>query len=211
MSDVTVTLAGFVGTTPRLFTSQNGTRFASFRIAATKRYLDRSRNEWVDGRTIWFTVKTWRQTAENVAASLRKGDAVTVTGRLAVDEWTAEDGPRTDLVVEATALGPDLVRGTAHFAHVSARRVADDERGGLKTGGASGEVASDAWAVGGGAGSVDQGADADPGDGTGVAELDAVDDVAAAAAGSADDDGVAYLEEDVLERERAGTPVGASA
>ncbi|SDS69538.1 single-strand DNA-binding protein [Paraoerskovia marina] len=132
--DVNVTLAGFVGTTPRLFTSQNGTPFTSFRVASTKRYLDRSSNAWVDGKTIWFTVKAWRQPATNVAESVRKGDAVVVTGRLAVDEWTADDGPRTDLVVEATALGPDLTRGTARFAHTVARR---DERA---TDAAAGEV-----------------------------------------------------------------------
>ncbi|WP_123307446.1 single-stranded DNA-binding protein [Cellulomonas sp. PhB143] len=126
MSDVTVTLAGFVGTTPRLFTSQNGTAFTSFRIAATRRYLDRARGEWTDGRTLWFTVKAWRQTAENVASSLRKGDAVVVTGRLSVDEWAGAEGPRTDLVVEASALGPDLSRGTAHFAHRATRKADDD-------------------------------------------------------------------------------------
>ncbi|MDF2849035.1 MAG: ssb [Oerskovia sp.] len=80
-NDVTVTLAGFMGTTPKLFTSPTGNDFTSFRIASTTRYLDRSRGEWVDGRTIWFTVKAWRAMAQNVAASLRKGDAVVVTGR----------------------------------------------------------------------------------------------------------------------------------
>lgn len=120
--DVNVTLAGFVGTTPKLFTSQNGTPFTSFRVASTKRYLDKTSNSWVDGKTIWFTVKAWRQPATNIAESLRKGDAVVVNGRLAVDEWTAADGPRTDLVVEATALGPDLTRGTARFTHRVSRR-----------------------------------------------------------------------------------------
>ncbi|GIJ00331.1 single-strand DNA-binding protein [Sediminihabitans luteus] len=135
MSDVTVTLTGFVGTTPRLFTSQNGTSFTSFRIASTRRYLDRTRNEWVDGRTVWFTVKSWRSMARNVATSLRKGDAVVVTGRFAVDEWTGEDGARTDLVVEATAVGPDLARGTAQFAHTM-RRDDGDARAGRSTHGA---------------------------------------------------------------------------
>ncbi len=120
--DVTVTLSGFVATTPTLFRSQSGNDFTSFRIAQTRRYLDRERGEWVDGRTLWFTVKAWKNTARNVAISLHKGDPVVVTGRLSLDEWDGQDGPRTSLVVEATALGPDLSLGEARFARTVHRR-----------------------------------------------------------------------------------------
>ncbi|WP_265523119.1 single-stranded DNA-binding protein [Oerskovia flava] len=123
-NDVTVTLAGYVGTTPKLFTSTSGNDYTSFRIASTRRYLDRARGEWVDGRTIWFTVKAWKGFAKNIAASLRKGDAVVVSGRLAVDEWTGPEGPRSSLVIEATAVGPDLARGEARFAPTVHRRDA---------------------------------------------------------------------------------------
>ncbi len=127
-SDITVTVAGFVGTTPRLFATQHGNDYTSFRVAHTRRQFDRERGEWVDGRTTWFTVKAWRAVARNVAASLRKGDPVVVSGRLTVDEWAGADGPRTDLVVEATALGPDLTRGEAQFRHTVHRR--EDAAGG---------------------------------------------------------------------------------
>ncbi|KRC37459.1 single-stranded DNA-binding protein [Oerskovia sp. Root22] len=125
-NDVTVTLAGFMGTSPKLFASPTGNDFTSFRIASTTRYLDRTRGEWVDGRTIWFTVKAWRGMAQNVVASLRKGDAVVVTGRLAVDEWTSPEGPRTNLVIEASALGPDLTRGQARFSPTVHRPTTPD-------------------------------------------------------------------------------------
>ncbi|MFI2703448.1 single-stranded DNA-binding protein [Cellulosimicrobium composti] len=120
--DVTVTLSGFVATTPTLFRSESGNDFTSFRIAQTRRYLDRERGEWVDGRTLWFTVKVWKATARNVAVSLHKGDPVVVTGRLSLDEWEGPLGPRTSLVVEATALGPDLTLGEARFARTVHRR-----------------------------------------------------------------------------------------
>ncbi|MDF2808816.1 MAG: hypothetical protein K0S43_3762 [Cellulosimicrobium sp.] len=126
--DVTVTLSGFVATTPTLFRSQSGNDFTSFRIARTRRYLDRERGEWVDGRTLWFTVKTWKHVARNVALSLHKGDPVVVTGRLSLDEWDGPDGPRTSLVVEATALGPDLTLGEARFARTVHRREDDGAR-----------------------------------------------------------------------------------
>ncbi|ARU52702.1 hypothetical protein CBR64_15875 [Cellulosimicrobium cellulans] len=128
--DVTVTLSGFVATTPTLFRSQSGNDFTSFRIAQTRRYLDRERGEWVDGRTLWFTVKAWKHVARNVALSLHKGDPVVVTGRLSLDEWDGPDGPRTSLVVEATALGPDLTLGEARFARTVHRREDDGARRG---------------------------------------------------------------------------------
>ncbi|UKJ64368.1 single-stranded DNA-binding protein [Cellulosimicrobium cellulans] len=132
--DVTVTLSGFVATTPTLFRSQSGNDFTSFRIAQTRRYLDRERGEWVDGRTLWFTVKAWKHVARNVALSLHKGDPVVVTGRLSLDEWDGPDGPRTSLVVEATALGPDLTLGEARFARTVHRRDDDGARRAEATG-----------------------------------------------------------------------------
>lgn len=160
-NDVTVTLAGFMGTTPKLFTSPTGNDFTSFRIASTTRYLDRSRGEWVDGRTIWFTVKAWRAMAQNVAASLRKGDAVVVTGRLAVDEWTSPEGPRTNLVIEASALGPDLTRGRAQFSHTVHRAGTPDAGTSAPTPGAPGQGPGEA-----GAGAQTGGLAAGPGDGS---------------------------------------------
>lgn len=140
--DVTVTLSGFVATTPTLFRSQSGNDFTSFRIAQTRRYLDRERGEWVDGRTLWFTVKAWKHVARNVALSLHKGDPVVVTGRLSLDEWDGPDGPRTSLVVEATALGPDLTLGEARFARTVHRREDDgarrDDAAGVAASGAAG-------------------------------------------------------------------------
>ena len=136
--DVTVTLSGFVATTPTLFRSQSGNDFTSFRIAQTRRYLDRERGEWVDGRTLWFTVKAWKNIARNVALSLHKGDPVVVTGRLSLDEWDGPDGPRTSLVVEATALGPDLTLGEARFTRTVHRR--DDDAARRSEGGPADEV-----------------------------------------------------------------------
>jgi single-strand DNA-binding protein len=86
-------------------------------MASTRRWFDRERGTWVDGRTEWFTVKAWRGAARNVAESLRKGDPVLVHGRLSTDEWsTAEGEPRTSLVLDAIAIGPDLAYGTARYA-----------------------------------------------------------------------------------------------
>jgi single-strand DNA-binding protein len=115
-NDLTVTLVGWVGTEPKHYTGASTTPFTSFRMANTRRYFDRAQNVWADGRTEWFTVKVWRQSALNVASSLRKGDPVLVHGRLATEQWDSPEGPRTSLVLEALAIGPDLTYGRASFA-----------------------------------------------------------------------------------------------
>lgn len=114
-NELSLTLVGWVATEPRHYTGAGTTPFTSFRMASTRRYFDRAQSAWVDGRTEWFTIKTWRQQALNVAASLRKSDPVIVHGRLVTEEWTGPEGARTSLVLEALAVGPDLTFGEARF------------------------------------------------------------------------------------------------
>ena len=74
-------------------------------------------------------MKVWRTTALNAARSLRKGDPVIVQGRLSTEEWVGADGPRTSLVLDASALGPNLAFGSSHFArNVSPTAAAGTER-----------------------------------------------------------------------------------
>ncbi|MGC5168575.1 single-stranded DNA-binding protein [Luteimicrobium sp. DT211] len=159
MSEVLTTLTGFVGDDPKHFVSATGTSFTTFRMATTRRFFDRSKAEWVDGQTLWFTVKSWRDLARNVAESLRKGDAVIAAGIVGVDEWESPDGQRTTLVLEARAVGPDLARGQARFTRTIHRTAPDDAR----DGGTSG--------VGGEAGQAGDGGPVEP-----VADAELADD-----------------------------------
>jgi single-strand DNA-binding protein len=112
-----LTVVGWIGTEVRNFhENDGGTPFTTFRLGSTRRWFDKATGAWKDGQTEWFNVKVWRTTALNVARSLRKGDPVIVQGRLSTEEWISEQGPRTSLVLEATALGHDLAFGSSHFA-----------------------------------------------------------------------------------------------
>lgn len=149
-SDLTVTLVGWVGTDPKHYTGSGVTPFTSFRMANTRRYFDRALSSWTDGRTEWFTVKVWRQTALNVASSLRKGDPVLVHGRLSTEQWDGPEGPRTSLVLEALAIGPDLSYGRASFARTIHVTGAEGESSGGADAGPTGELpADDPWATDG--------------------------------------------------------------
>jgi single-strand DNA-binding protein len=190
-SDLTVTLVGWVGTEPKHYTGTGVTPFTSFRMANTRRYFDRAQSTWTDGRTEWFTVKVWRQSAINVASSLHKGDPVLVHGRLSTEQWDGPDGPRTTLVLEALAIGPDLTYGRASFArtvHVTgpgageAGEGADPADGAAEGDGSPGtDGGDDPWASDGLGGPGDAAPD----------DAGAPDDTARDAADDAADDRVA--------------------
>ncbi|WP_136520522.1 single-stranded DNA-binding protein [Cellulomonas telluris] len=111
-----VTVVGWVGSDVRAYhLDGGGTPYAQFRLASTRRLYDREAGTYRDGPTVWWTVKVWRHVADNVARSLHKGDPVVVVGRVGTSEWTSPDGPRTELVLEAVALGHDLVFGSTAF------------------------------------------------------------------------------------------------
>jgi single stranded DNA-binding protein len=104
-----ISLAGYLGATPKLRLSPTGIPVTSLRIATTQ--SRKVGEEWQDGETIWFGVTCWKGLAENVVLSLRKGDRVTVSGKLAQRTWKAEDGSdKVDLDIEAQTVGVDLRR-----------------------------------------------------------------------------------------------------
>lgn len=132
MNDLTVTVTGWVATDPRIHVVPGGTDLVSFRMASTSRYFDRSQNVWIDRDTEWFTIRVFRAPALLVQRSVKKGQPVVVAGRLHSNEWKAESGMRTDLVIDAHTVGHDLTRGIADFARavVEGSHVKVSEPGG---------------------------------------------------------------------------------
>jgi single-strand DNA-binding protein len=113
MNDTFVTLHGWVGSEVT-FRDPQGVSVANLRVATTPRLKREGR--WVDGETTWYSVTAWRQLADNVRDSIRKGDAVIVHGRLRTDTWERADGQKsTTLCIEASMIGHDLARGTSSF------------------------------------------------------------------------------------------------
>jgi single-strand DNA-binding protein len=103
-----ITVTGNLTADPNARTTGQGIRVTSFRMASTERYRTQS-GEWADGPTTYYKVSCWRAKADRVAQCLRRGDAVIVHGKLRQAEWTDREGnPRTEIEIEAYALGPDL-------------------------------------------------------------------------------------------------------
>ena len=109
MNEPQINLAGNLAYTPTLRYTPSGVAVTDLRVATTQRR--RVGEEWEDGETLWFGVTCWKQLAENAVASLKKGDRVTVAGRLAQRTWKKEDGTEVvNLEIDATAVGVDLSR-----------------------------------------------------------------------------------------------------
>jgi single-strand DNA-binding protein len=123
-----VTLAGYVAKEPVIKTVNDKTPKVVLRVAWNSRYLDRTTGEWRDSKASFATVHCWRRMADNVAPSLRKGEAIVVTGRLAVREYDDKEGQRrTSVDIEADAIGHDLSRGVTRFQRTV--RSTGDEAG----------------------------------------------------------------------------------
>lgn len=140
MNDTYVTLVGNVVADPTHVQLESGVHVLSMRIASTSRRYDRALGEWRDASTLFLTVSCWRALAENVAASVGKGDPVVVTGRLRVRNYPGkEGGRRISVEIEATALGHDLSRGVARFQKAGSRTMVAERQ--------AAEELADVWAV----------------------------------------------------------------
>jgi single-strand DNA-binding protein len=112
-NEPTTTITGNLTANPELRFTPTGRPVASFTIANTPRFPDRTTGEWQDGETWFVRCSAWGDMAENVAASLSKGNAVVATGRLRCRTWETDEGAKRS-VVEMTVdeIGPSLRRAT---------------------------------------------------------------------------------------------------
>ena len=87
-----VEVTGNVGTDAEIkFIKGANGEFAvtSFSLAETPR--ERKGTEWVDGETVWYRISISGKDAES-ATQIKKGDKVTVIGKLKVSTYQAKDG-----------------------------------------------------------------------------------------------------------------------
>jgi single-strand DNA-binding protein len=116
MRETFVTVAGVVATDPQVRTLDDGRQVMSFRLASTSRRFDNQTRAWVDGHTLWVKVSCWRELADNASHCVRKRDRVLAWGRLHTEQWKGTDGSaRSDLALDAEALGHDLTFGVSLF------------------------------------------------------------------------------------------------
>ena len=120
--DTVITVIGNLTADPELRWTQSGAAVADFTVASTPRTYDRNAGEWRDGDTLFMRCSVWRETAENVAESLRKGMRVIVQGRLTQRSYDTQQGERRTVVeLQVDEVGPSLRRARAQITRNQAQ------------------------------------------------------------------------------------------
>ncbi len=111
-NEPTTTITGNLTADPELRFTPTGRQVAAFTIANTPRFPDRATGQWQDGETWFVRCSAWGDTAENIATSLSRSNAVVATGRLRCRTWEDKDTGQKRAAVEMTVddIGPSLRR-----------------------------------------------------------------------------------------------------
>src|SRR5688500_9828799 len=90
------------------------------RVAVNRRMFNKESNSWDDKLDGYFTVNVWRDYAENVAESLKRGTRVLVTGRLISRSYEDKEGQTKWITeIEADEICPSLRWATAKVTKVN--------------------------------------------------------------------------------------------
>jgi single-strand DNA-binding protein len=134
--EIVITVVGNLTDDPELRFIPSGVSVAHFTVASTPRVYDRESGEWKDAETLFLRCSVWRQEAEHVAQSLRRGTRVIAQGRLRQRTYETKEGERRTVVeCEVDEIGPSLrfastpvnkAPRTGVLAHAGAKSPAGD-------------------------------------------------------------------------------------
>jgi single-strand DNA-binding protein len=128
MNESYLSIQGRLVADPELRETKTGIAVAVFRVATTVR-RPAPGGGYQDGPTSFFNVSAFRSLGVNASRSLKKGEPVTVYGRLRINQFTRADGSHgTTAEIDAYAVGHDLTYGMTRFAKVSRTQVDENDR-----------------------------------------------------------------------------------
>lgn len=133
-------ITGNLTADPELRFTSGGDAVANFTVADTPRKFNKQTNEWEDaGETLFVRASIWREDAEAAAEGLKRGQKVTVTGKLKQRSYDKDGQKRVVYEMDA-----ESVSGHAKRA---------DRSGGYANAGApAAQGGGDAWATNGNGG-----------------------------------------------------------
>lgn len=142
MSAQSIVFTGNLAGDPELTYTATGTARARLSVAVQDRYRDAS-GAYKDADPYFARCVAWGDLAERIAASVRRGDRVIVTGAMVSRTWEKDDGSKGF----AQELRLDDCGTSLRFAEASVRRVARGSRTNVEP---SPDTVPDAWSSGSG-------------------------------------------------------------
>lgn len=110
-NETNMTVVGYLTADPELKNTSSGLAVVNITIASTPSKFDKTTSQWVDGQTLFMRATAWRTMAEQIAASMKKGDKVIALGRLVAETYKDKDGnDRTATRLDLDSVGIDLSR-----------------------------------------------------------------------------------------------------
>lgn len=98
-----ITVSGRLGKDPEIRFSQGGTDIATFSLGVNSSFKK-------DAPPIWPSCTAFGKTAQIIAACLKKGSWVIVSGRLDIQKWqdsnTGQNREKAVIIVDSVVLGP---------------------------------------------------------------------------------------------------------
>jgi single-strand DNA-binding protein len=145
MQDTNITVVGNAVDDAQLRFTPGGAAVANFRIASTPRRFNRQTNEWEDQDALFLTVTCWKQHAENVAETVKRGMRLVVTGNLVQRQFERNDGTKgSSYEIAEAEVAVSLRSATAVVTKVTAQGQPAQQQ---STGGGWGQQpATDPWA-----------------------------------------------------------------
>jgi single-strand DNA-binding protein len=144
-SDNTVTLVGNITDDPELRFTPSGSAVANFTVAVNRRYKNPD-GQWEDKLDGFFRCSCWRDMAENISESLKKGMRVMVVGRLQQRSWEDGDGnKRSSFEIAVDEVGPSLRWASAQVQKSNRSSGGGNFGGGGDSGSTSGGGGGGDW------------------------------------------------------------------
>ena len=105
MIDV-ITLTGGLTRNAELRFTPQGAAVTNFTLANSDKRFDQEQNQWVKTRSMYLDVTIWNEAGNKqnptpwaeMAADLKKGDQVAVTGKLVTRSWETKEGEKRSKV-----------------------------------------------------------------------------------------------------------------
>lgn len=119
---IPVSINGNLVADPELSYGESGIAHAKLRVAVNQRFQAPD-GTWRDGVPVFHNVSAFRTLAENVAASLKKGDPVTIAGELEFRSYEKDGAQHEARRIVAEVVGPDLRFGTSSYARTPKANV----------------------------------------------------------------------------------------